>query len=114
MRKEQDRNMFFENQGYFQTPQMMGPMMPNMYANNTMQMGPNVPMGMAQPLPGMMPNGQFQDVNSLEQRVIKLEKQMKRMDSRIARIENKLNLDANGYQISSDGYNVSEANLYMM
>lgn len=120
MKKERD--MYFENQGYFSNPGMMNPMMPNasMYSNNMMQMGPNMGysnMNYPQTLPNF-PNNQMYNsngqYNSIEQRINRMERQIKRLDSRISRLENKCNIDSSAYQSTNDGYAVNESNIYML
>lgn len=120
MKKERD--MYFENQGYFSNPMMPMYPQPNMYTNNMMQASPmpNVPfnnMNVPQTLPNFPSNQGFnpnQDYNSMEQRINRLEKQVKRLDSRVARLESKCNIDTSSYQTTNDGYTINETNMYMM
>lgn len=111
---KKQRDMYFENQGYFGNPGMPNQFVgPAMYSNNMVQMGPNVPYGninYSQTFPNY-PNSQY---SSIEQRINRMERQIKRLDSRIARLENKCNIDVSSYQSTNDGYNVNETNMYML
>lgn len=112
MKKERD--MYFENQGYFSNPGIPNPMYQNgMYGNFGMPINQNFPynMNFAQ----NFPNNQYQmqDFNSIEQRINRIERQIKRLDSRVSRLESKCNINSS-YQSSDDGYTINETNMYMM
>lgn len=112
---KKDRDMYFENQGYFGNPMMGQSTFQNsqMFANNGFQMNPY--MNMPNPFQGYynMYN-QNNEFSSIEQKINRMERQIRRLDSRVTRLENKLNLDSIDYKSSSDNYSINEGNMYMM
>lgn len=110
---KKDRDMYFENQGYFGNPMFGQPTLTNsqMFASNGFQMNPYMNMPM-QNYPNMY--NQNNDSASFEQRLNRMERQIRRLDSRVSRLENKLNIDSFDYKSSSDNYNISDSNMYMM
>ncbi len=119
---KKDRDLYFENQGYFGNPMMGQPgfQTSQMYANNNFGQMPPYMNTMGMNMPGGMPNYHNQnsypnyDMNSIEQRVLRLERQIRRLDSRVNRIEAKLNLDNPDYKTTADNYQINENNMYMM
>lgn len=110
---KKDREMYFENQGYFGNPMMGQPTFQNsqMYANNGFQMNPYMGMPNYPNTPIYNPNNEF---SSLDQKINRVERQIRRLDARVTRLENKLNLDTVDYKSSSDNYSINETNMYMM
>ena len=114
---KKDREMYFENQGYFGNPMMGQPMYQSsgMYANNGMPMNPY--MNMPTPFQnfpnnsGFNPNNEF---SMLEQKINRMERQIRRLDSRVTRIENRLNIDSTNYKSTTDDYSINDNNMYMM
>lgn len=118
---KKDRDLYFENQGYFTNPMMGQPgyQTSQMYMNNGFGQMPYMNMGMA--FPNAMnynyPNqNNFNnyDTNSIEQRLYRMERQIKRLDARVSRIEAKSNMDETNYKTTSDNYQINETNMYMM
>ena len=117
MRK--DREMYFENQGYFGNPMMGQPMFQNsgMYANSGMPMNPYMNMNMSNPMSNFQNSfgyNQNNELNILEQKINRMERQIRRLDSRVTRLENKLNISPMDYKSTTDDYSINETNMYMM
>lgn len=115
---KKDRDLYFENQGYFGNPMMGQPMYQTsqMYANNAVQVPYYNNINIPTPLPNYpnTPNFPNNDINSLEQRLNRMERQIRRLDSRISRIENRLNIDSIDYKTTADNYSINDTNMYMM
>ena len=95
--KKNERDMFYENSGYFQTPNM--PMMPNMNSGMSMpQTLPNYNHGNYPVTPDLNPGYQ---VNNIEQRLNRLERYTKRLDNRVSKLESMMNA-TNNYQMDNN------------
>ncbi len=98
-----NRDMFYENSGYFVGPNGYGgvPVMPNTMPNQNMGYNP----GLTNPQ-NPFPNDTYE---TLEQKVNRLERFCKRLDNRISKLENMYS------NKTSSEYNITENNdIYMI
>ena len=111
---KKDRDLYFENQGYFSNPGIGAPMYQTqgMYANNF-----QMPFNNMTPMyyPNNNNNGMCNnDINQIEQKISRMERQIRRLDSRVSRIENRLNISNTNYQTTADNYSINNNDMYMM